>query len=195
MALRVNISADIKKATAFFNELDKRSISYGSSNALNVVIRTVRNETINEVADVRRVKRSLIRKAIEISKRAIYYELTTVLRAVGRVISLREYSARQSDRGVTVNVQGTPKLLTRAFGPGYGRGRFSQAKRLGGHVFERLTAARLPIKQLWGPSITTGFIKDQVRRVQRAAIARDWQRTMNQKLEEQLVKLRAKYGG
>jgi len=201
LTLRVNIQADVKHAAAFFKELDQVHVNRASSNALNVVIREVRNESLDEISKVRRVKKSLVRRAVRITQRASNSVLTAICAAVGRPISLKEYSAKQNELGVTVNVEGTPKLIKGAFGPGYrgtGRGQSrvpGQVERLGGHVFVRTTQARLPIKKLMGPSITTGFIKDVVRRAQRRLIAVRWPIVLREKMSDQLVKLRAKHGG
>lgn len=32
---------------------------------------------------------------------------------------------------------------------------------LGGHVFERTTSARFPIRKLWGPAVPAEMVKDQ----------------------------------
>lgn len=214
MSLRINVRADIKKATAFYSELDKASIGRATANALNIMARDIRNESIEDVADVRRVKRSLVKSAIRITQRASNTVSRVIVEAFGGSIPLKEYSAKQDEIGVTVNVEGKSKRIPHAFGPGssskvtartrYTKGGVShsiveRSRRLAkvkqGDVYVRLGAARFPIKKLWGPSIPSGFIKRKVREAQERLIQYEWVALVNQKMEDQLAKLRAKYGG
>lgn len=107
MTLRVNIRPDIRKASAFYSELHSKGLNAAAANAQNIVIRTVRNETLEQIAKVRRVKRSLIRRAVRIVARASYYSLVAAVQAFGGSLSLKEYSPKQGPLGVTVNIEGT----------------------------------------------------------------------------------------
>lgn len=199
--LSVSIQSDVKRAQRFYKELSERQIDRAASNGLNVVIREVRKESIDEVAKVRKLKKSAIRKGIRLVQRASNYTLRAVVQAFGRPISLKDYGAKQTPLGVEVNVEGKKKLIPHAFGPGYkARGRGKKLTRgsprvLGGHVYMRTGESRLPIEKKWGPSIPTGFIREVVRTAQRRVIATRWPIVFRDKLEDQLRKLRAKYGG
>lgn len=208
--VEVSVRAEIKQATAYYRELrGTNGMKKAASNAMNVLGRRVRAESVDEIAKRRRVKRSTVRQNVVIAQRAKASELRVVVEGRGRPISLKEYGAKQTSLGVTVNVTGQRKLILGAFGPGFKRGsstgraakkraistRPGQASRLGGHVYVRRGAKRLPIRKLWGPSIRTGFAHRTVERHQRKVIAREWPRIMDEKARDQVRKLGAKHGG
>jgi len=191
----INVKADIASASKFFRELNKDAIDRASVNTLNVVARTARNEALDQISRVRNIKRSLIRLAVGLV-RARKWELRAEVTARGRPIPLRDYDAKQVAAGVRVKVMQERKIIPGAF----------IVDRLGGHVFERFgervnrkTAGgrkilAQKIRKLFGPSIPTAFLRQTTQLALRAVIARDFRRVMNEKLEEQLRKLRAKYG-
>lgn len=201
MPFTVDITADVDGARKFYTELDKKAIASGSANALNVVARSVRRLSLNEVAKIRKLKKSRLRNAIRLTARASRWDLRAVIEAHGASIPLKDYSARQNAIGVTVNVTGKRKLIRHAFGPGYtARGRVkkgaTRAHRpqvLGGHVFVRVGRRRLPIKQLFGPGVASAFVRDVVRSAQERLVRTEYPRILAQKLGAQLRKLRAKY--
>lgn len=90
-------------------------------------------------------------------------KLTVSLEISGARISLKEFSARQTQRGVTANTGGGRKVYP---------GTFIMARN--GHVFKRLTRKRVPLGKLYGASLPYVFDKYAP-----AALARG---------EEQLVK-------
>jgi hypothetical protein len=213
--MQISVRADVVRAKAFFKELKAKEIDSAAANAINILLRAARNESIKKVAEVRKVRPSLIRASIQIAKRASFWSPQGEVRATGKPISLREYSAKQTSTGVTVNVMGQAKEIRSAFGPGI-LGRITQrfiytqnGKRrqsverdagpnpqiMGGHVFVRLGRARLPIRQLYGPSIPTGFIRDEVRDAQERVIEVDWPKEIAKQINAALVKLRARHGG
>jgi hypothetical protein len=66
-------------------------------------------------------------------------------------ISLKEFGARQTGRGVSAAPWGKRRVFPHTFiAPG-----------LGGHVFERKSKGRTPIRKLWGPAIPAELVKDQ----------------------------------
>lgn len=71
-------------------------------------------------------------------------------------ISLKEFGARQTARGVTYKIEkaGPRKQVPSAFGPGTKETntRGARPKVMGGHIFKRILKARLPVRKLRGPS-------------------------------------------
>jgi hypothetical protein len=205
----VNLRADVTEARRFYTELSRTHIDRAAANALNVVGRETRNAAIAEVQGVRRVPVRMVSKAI-ILRRAMASALEAIIIVTGLPISLKEYGARQNAAGVEVNVEGRPKTIRGAFGPGmsakvisrftYTKGgkRYSSVERssrapqvLGGHVYRREGKKRLPIKKLFGPSLPTGFIKQVVQRNLETVYSARWPVVLKEKLEDQLAKLRA----
>lgn len=193
MALDINVTADVKRAKRFYSELNKSAANRATANALNVMARTVRKVSVDHVSKFRRIGKRKVGTMVKLVKRASAWDQVAIIRAFGGPVSLKEYSPKQTRRGVTVNVEGKRKLIPDAFiGPN-------------GHVFIRLGRKakatkgryagrqRQRIQKRMGPSITTGFLKEIVRLEQKRVIRRDWKRVLNEKMEDQLTKLRAKH--
>lgn len=90
------------------------------------------------------LKAATVRDAIEM-ERATPADLSIDYKVERRPLSLKEFGARQTARGVTARVKrgGRRSLVRSAF----------IAKKLGEHAFVRVSSKRLPIKKLFGPSI------------------------------------------
>lgn len=73
--------------------------------------------------------------------------------AKGAYTSLKEYAARQTGRGTSAAPWGKRRVFPHTF----------IVATLGGHVFERRTSARFPIRKLWGPAIPNEMVKDKSR--------------------------------
>lgn len=191
--IEFNVKADVENARRFFNQLHDVEINRAAANALNVLVREVADRSVQEIQQVRRVKGGKgVARSVTI-RRAAYYELRATVQVDGRTISLKDYSAKQGPLGVTVNVEGHPKVLQDAFGPGLSRKKQwpYRGKVLGGHVYARETPARLPIKKLFGPGFPSGFLKAVVQRNLAELYTTRWPVIFAQKCHDQLDKLRA----
>lgn len=81
-----------------------------------------------------------------------------VIEATGRPLSLRLFGPRQFSYGTRARVWGRSQRFPSAFmGPRPG----VVAARLGGHVWARVGAKRMPIRMLFGPSLPTELVLDQ----------------------------------
>lgn len=90
--------------------------------------------------------------------KATYESLDFQIRSRGRFLSLKDFGARQLKRGVRAKVWGRWQLFPTTFmGPRPG----VIAAALGGHVFDRVSRKRLPIRRLWGPAIPREMVRDQ----------------------------------
>jgi len=91
------------------------------------------------------------------------------LSARGRPLPLSVFRPRQFAPGVKAKVWGRRQLFRHAFGaPG---GPPALVARLGGHVFVRVGRERLPIHQLYGPSIPKEMLKDESAKAFNATVA------------------------
>lgn len=192
------LTAEVDEARRFYRELKTKGVRRAEANALNKLARRVRKVTIDAVAKKRRVGKRKIGQNIRITQRADARRgalgLRAELRGFGRPISLKEYGARQLKAGVKVNVEGERKLIPGAF----------IVESLGGHVFVRSGERQLVrsrkggkrkaqrIRKLWGPSISTGFIKAEVRAAQARTIEREWRGLINAAMRAQLERQRAR---
>lgn len=191
--MRVNIRAELDEARKFMTELRRVEINRAAANALNVLGREVRNASIEEIADIRRVRPSFIRSRVFL-ERASQWALAVAVTVQSGAISLKEFGAKQGPLGVTVNVTGENKILPEAFGPGRSaRRRWPwRGPVLGGHVFVRETPNRLPIRKLFGPTLPSGFVREVVQENLRKLYEKRWPQILGEKLNDQLAKLRAK---
>lgn len=79
--------------------------------------------------------------------------ISYVISAAHKPLSLKIFKPRQDASGVTAKVWRQNKSFRSAF----------IVQSLGGHVSRRVGRARLPIRQLYGPSMATELIKDESR--------------------------------
>lgn len=78
--------------------------------------------------------------------------------ATGRHLPLKLFKPRQFKAGTKATVWGKRQMFAGTFmGPKPG----AVAMALGGHVWKRAGAGRLPIEKLFGPSIPVEMVKDQ----------------------------------
>lgn len=87
--------------------------------------------------------------------------LETAIEGRGKHLSLKLFAPRQFSYGAAATVWGKRQRFKSAFGaPGDNP---ALVAALGGHVFHRMSAARLPIEKLWGPNIATEMVRDKSR--------------------------------
>jgi hypothetical protein len=89
--------------------------------------------------------------------------LSYIIRARGGYVSLKEFAARQTQKGVSAAPWGKRRVFPHTF----------IVASLGGHVFERKGPARYPIRKLWGPAIPAEMVKDQTKEAFEATVAAD----------------------
>jgi hypothetical protein len=125
--------------------------------ALNKTAEQARTAASQEVrAAGYNIKASAIKRSFSI-KRATANTLVVTLRATGAPIAVINYSARQTSSGVSVNVKTGRKILRHAFIATMKNGHRAVFERSGGKG-----SKRLPIKELFGPSIPTALGNDVV---------------------------------
>ena len=163
----IEVKVDTHTVTLFLKGVRAETISKASARALNKVIVSVRQEAVQHVHRVRRMKKGAIKKSMVIV-RATRRILEARINASNRPVSLKEYSAKvagkKGHKRVIVNVTGQRKVLEHAF----------ILPNKGGHVFERISDKALPIKKLFGPSIGSALIKSSVRLAINQVIKKKW---------------------
>ena len=150
------IRFDASKAIGNIESLtpkSRRAISRG----LNKTAGNVRTAASVAIRRRRALSAKVVRNALAI-RRATPSKLVSSLVVTGKPIPLRDYKARQTKKGVTAQVSpGKRKLITHR-----GNAAFIVQK-LSGHVFARQGKGRLPIKKLFGPSLPSTFVQQEVR--------------------------------
>lgn len=131
----------------------RRAISRG----LNKTAGNVRTTASSAIRKRRALSAKVVREALAIRK-ASPDRLVSSLVVTGRPIPLRDYKARATKKGVTAHVSpGKRKAISH-------RGnRAFIVQKLSGHVFAREGKERLPIKKLFGPSLPSTFVQQEVK--------------------------------
>ena len=139
-------------------------------NALNRSVEGARTDAVKKVRERYIIKAKDVRDTIQI-KKATYDDLTAIVKASGSPVALSKFKITPSSPPKTRRKKPIIARVTRG-GGGPIPGAFV-AKMESGHVgvFERVGKARLPIKQLYGPSVpqmlghesVTEYVEEQAR--------------------------------
>jgi hypothetical protein len=180
------ITFDATEVLKTVGELSSGPFRRAAVRALNKTAGNVRVAASTAIRQRRALSAKVVRQAMAI-KKATKDHLVSGLVVTGRPIPLKEYAARQTKRGVTVRVSpGKRMLVTHA-----GNRAFLVAK-IGGHVFARQGKPRLPIKKLFGPSLPSTFVQDEVRRAWTAAAHDALPKRMAEEVRFELDRLKAR---
>lgn len=121
-----------------------------ASRAINKTALTVRSKIVKKIREYMPIKQKEIRKKVTL-KKATRTFLEAIIRIKGGRIPLIDFGARQTAKGVTYKLQGRKHRLVHAF----------IGTMLSGHtgVFERTGLSRLPIRERFGPSVLSAYLK------------------------------------
>lgn len=150
--MEINIKADVAETLRELSH-KKRQVIQAAVRSLNRTADQVRTAAVKSVAGEMGIKSKTVRERLRVI-RAKRDTLTAIVVGTGRQIGLVDFRARQTPAGVTVSVGGKRKLYKGAFlttMPGGHRG-----------VFRRRTKNRLPIREMWGPSIPGTMAQDHI---------------------------------
>lgn len=127
-----------------------------TSRAMNSLNKDIREDAVKGVTSVYNIRPTDAKRNIKLVRRSGPNSLFVIWKASGGPIPLKSYSPQGGQPlgkrvPVTVEVKkGRRSTVSGGFiGPNQ-------------HLFKRTGSGRLPIKKLRGPSIPSGFIKDQV---------------------------------
>ena len=118
-----------------------------TARALNRTAERARTEVTRALVKQTGLRFGVVRKATSLW-RASPDSLSAEIRAKGGYTSLREFSARQTKKGVSAAPWGRRQVFDHAF----------IVKRYGGHVYKREGARRFPILKLYGPAIPVEMV-------------------------------------
>ena len=186
VSVKVDIDGALKKFEMTADEGKKAVIR-----ALNKTAKSVQIQASREIRDAGyNVKSATIKKAIKV-RLANNNVLQAGVRALGRPIPLIDYGARQTKKGVSVNVKDGRKLISGAFiatMPTGHKGVFLRKKGTITGKRGKTILARVISHELFGPSIPAAFSNDVVKR----AMLNEIRDTMPKKLEQELNYLKSK---
>ncbi|MFG1370707.1 phage tail protein [Xanthobacter oligotrophicus] len=116
--------------------------------ALNRTVEKARTDVTRALVKQTGLKFGTVRKATSLW-RASAGSLTAEIRAKGGYTSLKEFSARQTKKGVSAAPWGRRQVFDHTF----------MVKRYGGHVYKREGKDRFPLRKLYGPAIPVEMVK------------------------------------
>lgn len=156
--------------------------------ALNKTAITARADAARNIRDAGYgIKVSSVKGAISI-RRATNQDLKAIVTATGSPIPLINYGARQTSKGVSVNVKNGRKVIAHAFiatmASGH-QGVFARQGKTHKKVMRRGRTywSGLPVKELFGPSIPTAFANGAVQDAVKTAIEQRFPVVLRQELK------------
>lgn len=121
-----------------------------TSRALNHTLAKVNTKVKRVLVKETSLKSAMVGKELSVRK-SNRSNLEAAIVAKGRAHSLRDFTHRQTKKGVTAKVWGKRKLFKSAF----------IVKKLSGNVFRRAGKKRLPIYRPMGPSIPNELLRGE----------------------------------
>jgi hypothetical protein len=135
-----------------------QGVKRATSRAMNSMNQDIRNEATQSIVGIYNMRETDAKRGIKMVRRSGPNSLYVVWRASGGPIPLKSYGPQgglPKGRQVPVSVQVFKNRRQRVGGGFIGPN---------SHLFKRVGKARKPIKKLFGPSLPSGFVKDQVTR-------------------------------
>ena len=148
------------------------------SRAINRTTRSVRGQVVREVVKATSIPSVIVRRAVymSLSSQQGSGPLQGVIYASGYPVPLKFFSARQFSFGVRAKIWGEYKRFEGLF---IFAGNFNSGKPVANfHVFQRVTASRLPIEKQDGPAVADGLIA--------SSVVNAWEQRVNTMLPERV---------
>lgn len=166
----VNVSNDAAAFRASVERFKSQQMNRAIAIALNRTADGVQAEAIRRIRRSYKIQAGVLRSGFVV-RRAYAGKLQSMVYASGRPLNLIGFGARQTKKGVTVDVKGTRKLIPGAFiatlsNTGY-RGVFSRKTGADGR-----RVGRFPIKTLTTVSVP-GLFRKEIVQENLAAVATD----------------------
>lgn len=158
--MKLDIKTNGKDITARLTQFAAAASNKAIVRALNKTAAQAKTEASRAVrAAGYNIKASAIKRSFSV-KRATESNLEVRLNATGKPITLINYGARQTKKGVSVTVKGGRTVLRHAFIGKMGNGHTGVFERTGAALLGKkamvngvLRRVNAPIKELYGPSI------------------------------------------
>lgn len=148
----VSVANDAAAFRASVERMKSQEMNRAIAIALNRTADGVQAEAIRRIRETHKIQAQVVRRAFVI-RRAYAGRLQSMVYASGRPLNLIGFGARQTKKGVTVDVKGTRKLIPGAFIATLPNNSYRG-------VFSRKGKARFPIKALTTVSVPGLFKRD-----------------------------------
>ena len=169
MKIELDFKRDMQRVERELKGVQKRIVPAAASAALNRTAQQARTQSARDLKGS--VGKSLGLSVAGFKKtikhiRARVRKLVTSLDVSGRPLPLIRFGARKTKKGVSAAPWGKRRIHKGAF----------IAKMPSGHrgVFKRTSKERLPIKELWGPSIPKAFLHQDIQQSLKRVINTKW---------------------
>lgn len=130
----------------------RRAVNHTGDKALTLITRTLAKQT--------GVKYRVVKRSLSV-QRANHDRGTYTIGVRGGYISLKEFDARQTRKGVSAMVWGKRRVFPHSF----------IVPSRGGHVFLRVGKSRNPIRKMWGPALPAEIVKAETASIFLATVA------------------------
>lgn len=153
MAGLIDIRADLDAATGMLGSLSGKPLKIAVARALTTTAKQARLVAVRTLVKRGGFDRAIVSDGLRVSA-ARAEGLTAIVRISGRPMPLSRFKPRQGKAGVSAAAWGERRTYAGSF----------LARMPSGHagVFARTSKRRLPIKELWGPSIPSVFLQGGV---------------------------------
>ena len=112
----ISVKHDIDRAIRDLDDTARQKVPRAAARALNKVGAQAKTQAAREIKDRYQIGTRMISKYISVARRASPSSLTVEVRAEGRPLPILAFKARQTRKGVTVEVvRGNRKLISHAF--------------------------------------------------------------------------------
>lgn len=187
MDITLNFEKDFKRVQRELGELGRKIIPRAANSALNKTATQARTAAVKElkqeIGESSGLSAGGFRKSIELH-RSNLRTLMATLTASGRPLPLIHFGARQTKKGVTAKAWNKRKRY-----PGTFIAKMPNGKK---GVFKRASRKRLPVKQLFGPSIPKAFIEQRTQKSLRRSIDVNWPKNFNHEIKYRLSRFNKK---
>lgn len=180
------ITFDVSQVLKNISEIPRGPARRAIVRGLNKTATNVRTSASVAIRAKRALSAKVVRDAMAIRK-ATNQNLVSSLVVTGRPIPLRDYKANQTKRGVTVLVTPGKRTLVQHKG-----NKAFTIDKIGGHVFARDGKSRLPVKKLYGPSLPSTFVQQEVRAAWTATANEALPKRLAEEMRFELSKMKAK---
>jgi hypothetical protein len=180
------ITFDVSQVLKNIGEIPRGPAKRAIIRGLNKTATNVRTSASSAIRKKRALSAKVVRDAMAIRK-ATAQRLTSSIVVTGRPVPLRDYKARQTKRGVTVLVTPGKRTLVQHQG-----NKAFVISKIGNHVFAREGKERLPVKKLYGPSLPSTFVQQEVRAAWTATAQEVMPKRLAEEMRFELLKMGSK---
>lgn len=171
MSIRIDFSDDIlRRYQDQIAAIGQGAARPALARALNRVARMAKTRVVRAIVADTSIPRAMAARSVRTVLAAHRGEgdLFAGVTATGRPISLKHFRPTQLSYGVRAKVFGAWQRFPGAFmGPSPG----VIAPRLGGHVYTRMSSARLPIERQYGPAVPEALTRSASQRAVEEVVA------------------------